>query len=135
MSNNCNIYAQSCEYSCCDYNGFCTTSSSNCYYYYNGNVSAVLSIGAIIGIVIGCLAFVGAIIGFSCWLIRRRRLNMPFKTGGGGMTVVMTGGLNQTEMSGYPPNYGQAYNQQQNYGQTAYNPMMQQPPLGQPIMQ
>jgi hypothetical protein len=38
-------------------------------------------------------------------------------------------------MSGYPPNYGQAYNQQQNYGQTAYNPMMQQPPLGQPIMQ
>lgn len=88
MSSYCASIAQNCYLNCCNASGLCPTSYTSCYYYYYTD-PVLLSIGAIIGIVVGCLAGVAAIIGITCWLCRRRR--MLATGGGGGVTVMMTG--------------------------------------------
>lgn len=157
MSSYCYSYAQNCNFGCCDANGICPISATNCYYYYNSVI--ILGVGAIVGIVIGCIVFIVAVIGFSCWLCRRRRRMLAGS--GAGVTVVMTG-----QATGYPPTYGQVAYGQPAYGQNpvgygqplnnevvvgygkpiptgqpAYgygqpnNPMTEQPTFGQPILQ
>ena len=42
-----------CYYSCCNYYGYCPSSSSGCYYYYDSTVS-----GAVAGLIIGAIFLV-----------------------------------------------------------------------------
>lgn len=58
----------SCRYDCCDINGYCPSSSSNCYYYY----STGMTTGAIVGIIIGILFFFGFVF-LMVYLCRRCR--------------------------------------------------------------
>lgn len=67
MSSSCII--QNCTYNCCNYQGTCPASITGCYYYYPTPV--ILSIGTIIGIVIGCLVLLGFSIAFIVFLCRR----------------------------------------------------------------
>jgi hypothetical protein len=159
MSSYCPSYSQNCAYGCCTFSGLCPTVSSNCYYYYYNTV--LLSVGAIIGIVIGCIVFIIAVIGFSCWLCRRRRQRL-LNSGNSGVTMVMTGQVQQPvygqpvygqqQQPNIQPGYAQqGYEQQQGYGQQGqpynaygqpaygygqplYNPMTDQPSTGEPIM-
>lgn len=66
------VYCQSynCQHDCCDINGLCPTLSSDCYMYYK---TASISVGGIVGIIIGCLVFIGLIILVVCLCRRRYR--------------------------------------------------------------
>lgn len=101
MSSYCNAIAQNCSYLCCNASGLCPVTSGNCAFYYYSPV--ILGIGAIIGIVIGGIVFITAVIAFSCWLCRRRRQNLL--AGQAGVTVMMQGVPQQQYGS---PTYGKA---------------------------
>lgn len=68
MGYNSNCYDTSCFYDCCNILGYCPSSSSGCYYYYYDTTG--LTIGAIVGIVLGCLFFIAMIAIIVC-LCRR----------------------------------------------------------------
>ena len=78
MSAYCNYYSQNCNYNCCDVYGYCPAYSSNCYfYYYNNDSAAVLTTGAIIGLVVGIVCLIGLIV-LVVFLCRRcRQRNQP----------------------------------------------------------
>lgn len=122
----------SCYYGCCNVTGYCAVSYSNCYSYTTTVTSSViLSTGAIIGIVVGVVAFVAIIAGLSYW--RRRKIQeralMAQRTNTTTiiqpMAVPMQQMGNQQFMQPSPmgPPMGQMF-----------NPMTQQPPMNQPFM-
>lgn len=43
MSSYCNSNARNCTKKCCSVSGTCPTTTSNCYYYYNGTIGTVNS--------------------------------------------------------------------------------------------
>jgi hypothetical protein len=71
MSSYCHSIAQNCAYGCCDFNGFCPSFQSQCYYYYNQHVSSFPG-GAIAGVVIGFVILISCIV-LTAWYCKRRR--------------------------------------------------------------
>lgn len=84
MSSFCSASSQSCVDGCCDRYGYCPSTLNNpCYYYYSrttASTSMPLTIGGIIGIVMGVVIVVGVIV-FIIWYKKRQQMMMAIANG------------------------------------------------------
>ena len=119
MSNSCPYYSQNCSQGCCDVYGSCPLYYSDCYSYYTTNTStSTVPTGIIVGAICGVVGFI-VLISLLVWCNRRRMMQRALRNQAmlnqTGMMQNMTG-MNMMNMQ---PNF---------------NPMMQQPPMMQPMM-
>lgn len=74
MSSYCGPQSQQCPENCCDKMGQCPQiSGQSCFYYYSSaNPQSGLSVGAITGIVVGCVALL-SLIPIALWCYKRQK--------------------------------------------------------------
>ena len=127
MSSYCKSNSQNCYYGCCDYYGYCPSYSSDCYYYYK-NSSYSWTAGAIIGLIIGIVCFIGFIVlvVYLCRRCRQRSQPVYYPPQPTGTEVIVMNPQQQQQPYPYgQPQNGPGYLQNPQGGQQnpyGYNP-------------